>query len=151
MIEYRKKENIPDLTYDLDGDGFVGGRDYVIARRFDEGQKNYLTKEEREKAFQAVADGYEERFVWNVEASGNQRPYRILQKRGVIVDADDYQGLTQTYPEHPMTEVNPKIKTFTELAEFRKQTEKADIRVKKEGRDSKVSDLQKEYKDYYQP
>jgi len=23
---------IPDISYDIDGDGFVGGRDYVIAR-----------------------------------------------------------------------------------------------------------------------
>lgn len=35
LLEYRKKEAIPDISYDLDGDGFVGGRDYVIARRFD--------------------------------------------------------------------------------------------------------------------
>ena len=35
MMEARKKEAIPDISYDLDGDGFVGGRDYVVARRFD--------------------------------------------------------------------------------------------------------------------
>ena len=27
---------IPDISYDIDGDGFVGGRDYVIARKFDQ-------------------------------------------------------------------------------------------------------------------
>jgi hypothetical protein len=54
LIEARKKEILPDISYDLDGDGFVGGRDYVVARRFDEGFKNSLTKEEREKAIQAV-------------------------------------------------------------------------------------------------
>lgn len=32
LMEYRKKEMIPDISYDIDGDGFVGGRDYVIAR-----------------------------------------------------------------------------------------------------------------------
>ena len=30
---------IPDLSYDIDGDGFVGGRDYVIARKFDQENK----------------------------------------------------------------------------------------------------------------
>lgn len=40
-----------------------------------------------------------------------------------------------------MTALNPNIKTFTELAEYRKQCEKADIRIKKDGRDSKVADL----------
>lgn len=47
LLESRKKEILPDVSYDLDGDGFVGGRDYVVARRFDEGFKNYLTNEER--------------------------------------------------------------------------------------------------------
>jgi hypothetical protein len=54
LIETRKKEILPDVSYDLDGDGFVGGRDYVVARRFDNGFKNYLTKDEREKAIDAV-------------------------------------------------------------------------------------------------
>jgi hypothetical protein len=43
MIEIRKKEALPDISYDLDGDGLVNGKDYVIARRFDQGLKNYLT------------------------------------------------------------------------------------------------------------
>jgi hypothetical protein len=54
LLEGRKKEIIPDLSYDLDGDGFVGGRDYVVARRFDEGYKNSLTKSERSRAIEAV-------------------------------------------------------------------------------------------------
>jgi hypothetical protein len=44
LFEERKAEWVPDISYDLDGDGFVGGHDYVIARRFDIGCKNYLTK-----------------------------------------------------------------------------------------------------------
>lgn len=54
LLENRRKEAIPDISYDLDGDGNVGGRDYVVARRFDQGFKNYLTKEEREQAFKAL-------------------------------------------------------------------------------------------------
>ena len=54
MMETRKKEVIPDASYDLDGDGFVGGRDYVVARRFDQGFKNYLTPEEKATAIEAV-------------------------------------------------------------------------------------------------
>jgi hypothetical protein len=37
-----------------------------------------LTQEEREKAIQAVKDGYEKEFVWNIDASGALRPYRIM-------------------------------------------------------------------------
>jgi len=54
LFEERHKEWVPDISYDLDGDGFVGGHDYVIARRFDNGSKNYLTKEEREEAYEAL-------------------------------------------------------------------------------------------------
>ena len=32
LVENRRKEKIPHISYDLDGDGFVGGRDYVIAK-----------------------------------------------------------------------------------------------------------------------
>ena len=103
LKEFRKKEILPDLSYDLDGDGFVGGRDYVIARRFDEGFKNYLTAEEKAKVKEALENGYENGFVWNVEASGAQRPYRIMQKRGVFVDGDDFLGVTDTYPQHPLS------------------------------------------------
>lgn len=54
MYECRKKEVLPDISYDLDGDGYVGGRDYVVARRFDDGFKNYLTVDERQRAIDAV-------------------------------------------------------------------------------------------------
>lgn len=56
LIENRKREALPDLSYDIDGDGFVGGRDYVVARRFDQGQKNFLTDEEREVLFEQLAN-----------------------------------------------------------------------------------------------
>ena len=32
LVEQRRKEKVPHISYDLDGDGFVGGRDYVIAK-----------------------------------------------------------------------------------------------------------------------
>ena len=47
MLHNRRTESIPNQTYDLDGDGQVSGRDYVIARKFDKGYKNYLTDEEK--------------------------------------------------------------------------------------------------------
>ena len=32
LTENRRLEKVPHISYDLDGDGFVGGRDYVIAK-----------------------------------------------------------------------------------------------------------------------
>ena len=69
--------------------------------------------------------------MWNVESSGAQRPYRILQKRGVIVDGDDYLPVTDTYPSHPMSDVKPTFQTRSELLNFRKDVECQDIRGKK--------------------
>jgi hypothetical protein len=44
-----------------------------------------------------------------------------LQKRGVIVDADDYLGVGATYPEHPLHNIEPKCRTLTELLNLRRQ------------------------------
>lgn len=41
---------------------------------------------------EALRNGFEHNFVWDVEASegGGGRPYRIMQKRGAMVDAEDF-------------------------------------------------------------
>ena len=46
----RKKEFIPDPTFDLDGDGIVGGRDLVLAKRFDKDGDGRLNTGERKAA-----------------------------------------------------------------------------------------------------
>lgn len=45
---------MPDKSYDLDGDGFVGNRDYVIAKNFDKDQNGKLNASERLAAMTAV-------------------------------------------------------------------------------------------------
>jgi len=60
-------------------------------------------------------DGLENKYVWNVEVCGSKRPFRIMQKRGVIVDADDFAHVTGTYPEHPNHSHIPQHKTKKEL------------------------------------
>ncbi len=74
---------MPDKSYDLDGDGFVGNRDYVIAKHFDKDQNGKLNASERLAAMTAVQNvrihtcslilfiqGFEDKFVWNVEQAG---------------------------------------------------------------------------------
>ncbi len=58
--------------------------------------------------------------MWNVEVSGGQRPYRLLQKRGVIVDAEDFLPVRDTYPVHPDTLKKPSVSNVNELKEKRK-------------------------------
>jgi hypothetical protein len=33
-----------------------------------------------------------------------------------MVDADDYNGIVETYPEHPISKYSPEIKTQVALA-----------------------------------
>lgn len=60
--------------------------------------------------------------MWNVEVQGGNRPYRIMQKRGVIIDAEDFGPIRTTYPVHPATEKDPKYHTHHELKAERKRT-----------------------------
>ena len=43
ILMQRKTEQIPHMSYDLDGDGIVGGRDLVIAKIFDKNRNGKLT------------------------------------------------------------------------------------------------------------
>ena len=50
----RHAQKKPDISFDLDGDNFVGNRDYVIAKLFDKDGDGKLNKEERAAADEAV-------------------------------------------------------------------------------------------------
>lgn len=52
--ENRRNERIPHISYDLDGDGYVGGKDYVVAKQFDKDGDGKLNAEERKNAIEAL-------------------------------------------------------------------------------------------------
>ena len=60
---------------------------------------------------------------------GGKRAFRILQKRGKIIDAEDFIPLQETYPKHPLSFKEPKngIKTLSELKEYRTRKTKEEI------------------------
>ena len=132
LIEKRKQERIPDKSYDLDGDGYVGGRDYVLAKRFDFDGDGKLNSAEKNAAFDAIRKGVEKEYLWNLENQGSKRAFRILQKRGKFIDAEDFIPLQDTYPRHPISFIEPKngIKTLTDLKKYRYQQTKKDITQK---------------------
>ena len=121
LIAKRKKEKIPDISYDLDQDGYVGGRDYVIAKRYDVDNDGKLNEQEKKAAYEGIKNKIEENYVWNIDKLGGVRPLRLLQKRGKFIDAEDFLPITDTYPKHPITEIIPHCATFTELKKIRKQ------------------------------
>ena len=80
LNEKRKKELKPSITYDLDGDGVVGGKDLVISKKFDSQNKGYLTEQEKSQALLAIKNGFENNFKWGIEQSGTLGAYRVVQK-----------------------------------------------------------------------
>lgn len=54
LHETRRLAKIPDISFDLDGDGNVGGRDYVISKLFDKDGDGKLNAQERKAADEAV-------------------------------------------------------------------------------------------------
>ena len=120
LIELRKKEKIPDISYDLDKDGYVGGRDLVISKRYDIDKDGKLNEKEKKNAYEGLANNVEENYVWNVDNQGGKRCFRLLQKRGKIIDAEDFLPIRDTYPVHPINKIVPHCSTFTELKKLRK-------------------------------
>ena len=45
---------MPHISYDLDGDGYVGGKDYVVAKQFDKDGDGKLDADERKAALEAL-------------------------------------------------------------------------------------------------
>ena len=120
LIEKRKKERIPDISYDLDQDGYVGGRDYVIAKRYDVDNDGKLNEQEKKAAYEGIINKIEENYVWNIDKFGAIKPLRLLQKRGKFIDAEDFLPVAETYPKHPISDIKPHCSTFTELKNLRK-------------------------------
>ena len=54
LLAARRKEKMPDISFDLDGDGYVGGRDYVLSKMFDKDGDGKLNTQERKAADEAV-------------------------------------------------------------------------------------------------
>lgn len=55
------------------------------------------------------------------------RPFRIMQKRGVIVDAEDFLPVTGTYPNHPLSTVVPRVSNQQQLRDERRESYKQDV------------------------
>lgn len=152
LLELRKKENIPDISYDLDGDGYVGGRDYVLSKRFDVDGDGKLNADEKKKALEAIKNGIEREYVWNLENRGGKNSQRILQKRGKIIDAENFVPLQESYPKHPISFRQPKngIYTLSELKQYRRNKTREEIseKVKKYQKEHLPNQLLNEQKYY---
>ena len=98
MLEERKRASLPDISYDLNGDGIVTSKEYFLAQLFDKDKDGKLNAQEKANALNALKHGFENNFVWNIDKSVSQRSIRIMQMRGAIVEADDISKVKDTYP-----------------------------------------------------
>ena len=80
-----------------------------------------LNSVERNNALNALKNGFENNFIWNVEATGPYRGKRLMQVRGKFVDAEDFIPVAETYPEYPGHDNQPRVKTARELNRKRKE------------------------------
>ena len=157
LLMKRKGESLPDASYDLDGDGVVGGRDLVLARLFDKDNDGKLNETERRAALEGIARGVEGNFMWNVSSLHNDKHRRVksanvnvnvnsnnkktapgakqplsrvgnniqpfrhfIQVRGKVIEAENFQPILDTYPEHPLSQHVPHVNTLSELRQKRK-------------------------------
>ncbi|KAF4677995.1 hypothetical protein FOL47_006942 [Perkinsus chesapeaki] len=108
MLHQRRANLVPDISYDVDGDGVVGTRDYFISKHFDDDRDGKLNQKERQ------------RFSFGHDQAGSKRPFAVQQRRGKIITQDSTFELGETYPAHPISKVIPSHNTKTELELDRK-------------------------------
>ena len=103
MLEKRKKETIPHISYDLDGDGYVGNKDYVLAKHFDKDQDGILNDQEKANALKAISEGFEDKLLWGLEQSSGNTLHRVMQRRGQFIQGESFIEVGKSYPTHPLT------------------------------------------------
>lgn len=116
LMAARRAEKIPDMSYDIDGDGVVDQRDYFLGKLFDADHADRLTPGQRKKAVEALNSGYIDRFYFGYDKSGAKRQFPLQQKRGKILNVDSWDELGETYPPAKNAHIVPKHNTRTELS-----------------------------------
>lgn len=125
LQQARKQWRVPDKTFDVDGDGVVGQRDYFIGKSFDANHNDVLGGNEVHDVAKNLNQGWMDRFQFGHDRVGTKKPVETKQVRGVIVTSDDFTGLSESYPKHHNAHNNPPHSTKTELELDRKALAKA--------------------------
>lgn len=148
LLEKRRKESLPDISYDLDGDGIVSQRDYFLSKMFDIDKKGKLNNEERKNALEAINNRFEENFFYNTSGGKTER---LLQKRGKFIQSEDFLPVKDSYPVHPLSKVTPKngIYTLTDLKNFRKNRTIEEIISQQKQSETKTNNSYEEYRTKY--
>lgn len=120
LLSARRRADVPDLSYDVDGDGGVGPVDHFICRQFGVGVGDVVTSERRQQIVQALEDGWLDKHSFGHDRAGPSRPFPVKQRNGKIVTVDNAHELGEVYPPHPRSSVQPRFATERELRIHRK-------------------------------
>ena len=132
LLEKRRKDFLPDPSFDVDGDGFVGNMDYFIAMRFDKDKDGKLSAEEKAACLKALKeDNYEEKFLFgldaNVPINENKDPEliknRVIQIGDKLVRHEYYNVVDDKYQDLKNNTI-VKCKTRSELLNNRRQEQR---------------------------
>ena len=66
----RRTADLPDPSFDIDGDGHVSATDLFLAKRFDKDQDGKLNEKELKTAKEAIKDGYKDQFMFGLDRAG---------------------------------------------------------------------------------
>ena len=121
---------MPDISYDLTGDGHVSTKEYFIASKFDKNHDGILDPEERAACIKALKSGYEDNFKFGLDgtlaatqAGQNQTDLlkaRVMQKDGKLIEHEDYSKLYGSTVKPQSNSLTDRCKTFSNLREKRK-------------------------------
>ncbi|CAE8724672.1 unnamed protein product, partial [Polarella glacialis] len=122
LQQARKQCKIPDKSYDFDGDGVVGQLDYFVGKCFDGDMDGRLNTGERRQAERALDNGFLDKYVRGLDATGDaSRGCFVRQRRGVITAMDNTADISRTtYPSHFNAHKVPEHSTQTALGQSRK-------------------------------
>jgi hypothetical protein len=91
LQEKRRLDELPDMSYDIDGDGVVSPLDLFIAKQFDKDKNGYLTQEERYRAWEALQGGFANKF-YVTRGGASSLDLRVQQDADGNVLATDLEG-----------------------------------------------------------
>lgn len=112
----RRAEKYPDISYDLDGDGVVGQRDYFVGKSFDHDHDHRLNTSEKAEALNALKNGWLDTYSFGHDQAGCRRPFPVVQKRGKVLTVDNIGTLQDTYPPHWNANNMPNFPTHTDMS-----------------------------------
>ena len=121
LINIRKSARIPDISYDLDKDGYVGDKDYFISKLYDKDNDGKLNEVERKAALNGIAQGIENNYVWNTT---NSIPQVKTKNTSVIIHNKTQQQSTINngsghLPNEPMSKPIRNAQPFRHYMQIR--------------------------------